>query len=154
MARPTNVEKKSPSVISKDKKESAKFPGAATKSADAGAPAAGKKRKSKPSRRRPGTRPKWERNAMRAIKRAAKSTTPNIPRAAYKRIFKEIGNECSLNGGVRWTNGAVDIIIAAAESSIGNLFEKASKLTDLRSKKTISLQDLQSVRLLDSMGNN
>ena len=144
MARPTNVEKKSSSV-SKDKKESAKFPGAA---------AAGKKRKSKPSRRRPGTRPKWERNAMRAIKRAAKSTTPNIPRAAYKRIFKEIGNECSLNGGVRWTNGAVDIIIAAAESSIGNLFEKASKLTDLRSKKTISLQDLQSVRLLDSMGNN
>lgn len=84
MARPTNVEKKSSSV-SKDKKESAKFPGAAAKSADAGAPAAGKKRKSKPSRRRPGTRPKWERNAMRAIKRAAKSTTPNIPRAAYKR---------------------------------------------------------------------
>ena len=188
MARPTNVEKK---VSNSDKKISSKFPGSEVGKAQ--------KRKSK-AKRRPGSRPKWEkqvappgpvpaplavpaylshfclRSAMRQIKQVASSTTPSIPRAAYKRIFKwappcvpghsppsgaltvlshrEIGNESSLNGGVRWNSSAVNVLIAASEAMVGNLFEKAATLTDLRAKKTISLGDLKSVRTLESMGNH
>lgn len=135
MARPSNVDKK---VVSK-------FPGD-----DAGKKA---RKKSKP-KRRPGTRPKWEKSVMRAIKKSALTTAPSIPRAAYKRIFTEIGNDSSLTGGVRWKKDAINVLIAASEAMVGNLFEKSATLTDLRGKKTISLGDLKSVRTLETMGNH
>lgn len=135
MARPTKVEK-----------DAAKFPGDAKLIIKKKKPAGAKKRKSGIS--------KSKRKAIREIRDLAKRTRPMVPRAAYERLFREIGNKyCVENQEVRWKKGAIEILICGAEGMMEKVMSKAAKLTDLRNAETLSVKDLKSVLALDAIGN-
>ena len=69
----------------------------------------------KPHRFHPGT------VALREIKRYQKTTKPCIPRAAFERLVREIGQD--YKNDLRWTAGALDALREEAEAQVTQLFK-------------------------------
>lgn len=68
------------------------------------------------------------RGLLRQIKSAQRSTDTMIPRSAIKRLIKEIANDCSTSGGVRFTPNAISAIQVAAEDHLVSAFRDGQHL--------------------------
>lgn len=90
---------------------------------------------------RPGT------VALREIRKFQNNPKHNtrlvVPKAAMIRLFREIAQEQSIGGSVRFGKEALRALHTATESFVTEMFQKADKLRGHAKRKTLHPSDVQ-----------
>jgi len=97
----------------------------------------------KPQRYRPGT------VALREIRKYQKSTARIIPKAAFCRLVKEVGQDYRTD--LRWHSDAITALQEAAEMFLVQNFENANLIAIFAKRITITPKDLQLARKLNTI---
>ena len=113
-------------------------------------PAQKRKSMSGPSRT-PGTqrkKQKWRPGtvALREIRQYQRSTNLLIPKLPFSRLIKELANERSSSGGLRFQSSALMALQEAAESYIVQLFEDTNLCAIHAKRVTVMPKDMNLAR--------
>jgi len=114
-------------------------------------PAQKRKSMSGPSRQTPGTERKKQRwrpgtVALREIRQYQRSTNLLIPKLPFSRLIKELANERSSSGGLRFQSSALMALQEAAESYIVQLFEDTNLCAIHAKRVTVMPKDMNLAR--------
>ena len=104
--------------------------------------------------RTPGTqrkKQKWRPGtvALREIRQYQRSTNLLIPKLPFSRLIKELANERSSSGGLRFQSSALMALQEAAESYIVQLFEDTNLCAIHAKRVTIMPKDMLLARRAD-----
>lgn len=96
----------------------------------------------KKRRFRPGTR------ALMEIRRIQRNSAKEnlIPRAAFNRLVREIGQECSAD--IKWQGAAIDILQAVAEERVVDLMKQAQIIDCSFAKKTLDINGFRLAKMM------
>jgi histone H3/H4 len=85
------------------------------------------------------------------VKKFQNSTEPVIPRAPFVRVVREVGEEVRSihESPLRWSKEGMNILHQYFDTFLSTMMVQANELTYHRKKKTLTIQDLKTVIILD-----